>query len=160
MTDLPKQENPGGSAGGLWPSMDVLKEWMVVVTVKVEDSDPDQPIEQAEDEYEYMDEANDDAEADVDAVSSPMMLDNSPSASTNGGASPSPINGAVADNSYLSSMEASPVTNGAGVLDFAPTLSMNPPFIDATPSDWAAMSSDAYVATYDYTNQAGLPGVF
>jgi hypothetical protein len=159
-TVLPKEEKRGGSAGGLWPSMDVLKEWMVVVTVKVEDSDPDQPVEQAEDEYEYMDEANDDAEADVDAVSSPMMLDNSPSASTNGGASPSPINGAVADNSYLSSMEASPVTNGAGVLDFAPTLSMNPPFIDATPSDWAAMSSDAYVATYDYTNQAGLPGVF
>lgn len=169
-TIIPKEEKRGGSAGGMWPCMDVLKEWMVVVTVKVdlsakiEDPDPDQSIDQAEDEDDCMDDAEDRIDADdaIEPASSPMMLDNS-AASINGGASPSrtsPVNGAVADNSYLSSMEASPVTNDAGVLTFAPALSMNPSFIDTTPSDWTAMSSDAYVATYNYTNQAGLPGVF
>ena len=157
-TIIPKEEKRGGSAGGLWPTMDVLKEWMVVVTVKVdpsakvEDSDPDQSIEQAEDEDDCMDDAEDATEADGHAViepaSSPMKLDESPSACTNGDASSSQ----TPDNSYPSSMEASTATNDVGVLDFAPALSMNTPFLDATPSDWTAMSFDTYVAAYDYTN--------
>lgn len=169
---LLKEEKRGGSAGGHWPSMDVLKAWLeeVVVTgqpVKIEEaSDRDQ----VDNEDDDMDDVDDVTEADADVEietntepdSSPMVMDVSPSTTT-GDVSPvqvSVVNDAIADSGYLS-LDVSSIPKDPSVLDFGPglvpTLSIDPTFIGAPPSDWNTMSSGTYMPAYDaYTNQAGI----
>lgn len=171
---LRTEEKRGGSAGGDWPPMDVLKDWLkeVVVTgqpVKVEEAfDPDQ----IDDEDYEMDEADDNSEASFEAEveteivlhSSPMMLDASHSTSTGEVLPVQAPNTAVSDNSYETLRGFSLISNTSDILHFgaglAPTLSMDPAFTSVSPSDWNSVSSGTYISTYDYTNQGDLPGIF
>jgi len=159
-----REEKRGGSAGGSWPPMGVLKDWyteMVVSDPAVKDEGKvDEPEEEDGDMEEYEDE---DAQAELD--SSPMVLDIPEPTQVNDGTldNMSNVINVRSDTSYPSSIEVSPVSHGADLMAFDhgvdDMLPLDGSLTDPTAAAWSAIACDSFMPSYDYMNQDMMSGV-
>lgn len=173
-----KEEKRGGSAGGDWPPMDVLKEWLVRVVVhgqpaKVKEPSDPVYVDDEDDELEDADDvtvADDDAGIDIRIKSDPSsgILDDASHSTSMGEESLVQVSNnvivAIPDNGYLATMDAASLANTSGILQFGqgldPVLPMESTFQGVPSSDWNPMPSGAYVGNYGYLNEGNLPDIF
>ena len=160
-----REEKRGGSAGGSWPPMDVLKDWYVEVTVSDIAVKDEVKADEPEEEDGDMEEDEDDEEdAQAEPNSSPMMLDMPEPTQANNGAldNMSNIINVPADTSYPSSIEVSPASNSADLIAFDHGMNSMMPLdgslADATSSAWSSIACDTFMPGYDYMNQDMMPG--